>query len=352
MIWSSSQRGPLALTSLMAYETSSDPRSVKSNAVRSVRSIHSLNENNMIPHHMNHEQPPVHWTTYHGKIPVLHNDASLNEKVEVKKDAEDWTESDLLYGDVPRTSLLMELTDRGVGVLHDVLRYFWKFDVNICRIESRPVQTSKWSKRQRFDFFVDFEGSCQDENVRKLLNALSDLTGKLLILDEKRVHWFPRHISELDRVANRTLDAGRDLEADHPGFHDPVYRERRETLTILAKEHVWDQPIPHVAYTPAETSVWTAVWDQMEPLHKKYACKEYLAALKQMKKHCGYSRDRIPQQQDISEYLLSRTNFRMRPVAGLLSSRDFLNGLAFRVFFSTQYIRHHSKPLYTPEPGK
>lgn len=256
--------------------------------------------------------------------------------------------SKLIEDDTDKTSILMELTDR-VGVLHDVLKYFWKYDVNICRIESRPKQQHA-GDNPKFDFFIDFEGSCSQPNVQSLISVLRGMANQCLILDAKQVHWFPRHISELDTIANRTLDAGTDLHADHPGFDDPVYRQRREALAVAARNYRWDQPIPRVDYTPEETSVWSAVWDRMEPLQAQYACKEYRNALAQMRAHCGYARDRIPQQQDISSYLQARTNFLMRPVAGLLSSRDFLNGLAFRVFFSTQYIRHHSRPLYTPEP--
>lgn len=181
-------------------------------------------------------------------------------------------------GDGPRISVLMELTDR-VGILHDVLKYFWKYDVNITRIESRPSKVSSDKDTntvtKRFDFFVDFDGQRDDTSVQRLLQDLQSMTNKLLVLDEKEVHWFPRHISELDLIANRILDAGKDLESDHPGFHDPIYRARRAQLAQDAKQHKWDRPIPRIKYTPEEVETWRTVWDRMEPFHEKYACKEY-----------------------------------------------------------------------------
>ena len=80
------------------------------------------------------------------------------------------------------------------------------------------------------------------------------------------------------------------------------------------------------------------------------ACKEFNWTIKDFQKNINFCEDEIPQLEIISQYLQSKTGWRLKPVGGLLTQREFLNGLAFKTFHSTQYIRHHSDPLYTPEP--
>ena len=76
-------------------------------------------------------------------------------------------------------------------------------------------------------------------------------------------------------IANRTLDAGQDLESDHPGFMDMKYRTRRAELAESAQHHNIFDPIPNIKYTKEEIETWTQVWDRMEGLWDDYACKEY-----------------------------------------------------------------------------
>ena len=153
------------------------------------------------------------------------------------------------------------------------------------------------------------------------MKELSSRCKNMLVVDEKTVPWFPRHISELDRIAPRILDAGADLHADHPGFHDKVYRQRREELAQMALNHKFGDEIPFIKYTEDEVRTWGIVYNKLRSLQEAYAVPEYNAILRSMEKECGFSDTNIPQARDISKFLTKKTGFTLWPVAGLLSSR-------------------------------
>ncbi|GCB65290.1 hypothetical protein scyTo_0004754 [Scyliorhinus torazame] len=218
-------------------------------------------------------------------------DATLFQNVENAKKSM-YIEEKTTKGDV--MSLIFSLKEE-VGALAKALRMFEEKGVNLIHIESRPSRF----KRGEYEFFIDLD--CEDmASLEEILHNLrQEISGTVheLSRDKKKdtVPWFPRSIQDLDRFANQILSYGSELDSDHPGFTDSVYRARRKEFADIAYNY----------------------------------------------RHCG-----------VFSPLTSRTctGFRLRPVAGLLSSRDFLAGLAFRVFHSTQYIRHGLKPMYTPEP--
>jgi phenylalanine-4-hydroxylase len=135
------------------------------------------------------------------------------------------------------------------------------------------------------------------------------------------------------------------LDPDHPGFKDPVYRRRRNEIAKLALSYCEGDPVPGVDYTPEEEAVWGLTWERLGPLHDRYACSEW----RESSRVLALDRLRVPQLSDVN-VRLAGSGFRMLPVAGLISGRGFLSAMAQGVFLSTQYMRHHTVPFYTPEP--
>jgi phenylalanine-4-hydroxylase len=150
--------------------------------------------------------------------------------------------------------------------------------------------------------------------------------------------------AETDAAADRNTIVR--LDPDHPGFRDPEYRARRNRIARIAQEYEPGSPVPDAPYTSEEHGVWRAVWEALGPAHARHACAEYLSCVERL----GLPRASIPQMREVSERVEALSGFRLEPVAGLVEPRVFLESLAGGVFLSTQYIRHHSTPLYTPEP--
>eukprot|EP00435_Cladocopium_sp_Y103_P019208 s3304_g4.t1 len=229
----------------------------------------------------------------------------------------------------PRTFLIVEVKRDRPGVLGEILELFTRSAINMTHIESR----FKSFARDGPSFHIDFQGSLKDMEVLDLMKAIKSLPGvyDVSAQEPREVPWFPMNIRELDLTTD-TLDGGTELiNEDHPGFHDPVYRDRRTEIVSMAKSYRHGDKLPRVRYTEQETKTWQAVYERLHALHDKWACREYREMLPQMEKYCGYAVNNIPQLPDISDFLQQRTGFTLRPISGLLSARDFLNALAFRV---------------------
>lgn len=183
--------------------------------------------------------------------------------------------------------------------------------------------------------------------VRRYMTATGPSAAELA---SGKARWFPQKLSDIDSfglVANPDLHSTIDLS--HPCWSDKEYRTRRDEIASIGTTFKIGESIPTIDYLPEETEVWGKFWDVMVPLYK-HACKEYNDCFTQAEKDGLASRNRIPQLQEVNEYLQASTGWRIKPANGIVSQRQYLNMLAYKVFICTQYVRHHTSPHFTPEP--
>merc|ERR1712180_515410 len=284
-----------------------------------------------------------------GRSRDQHRQVTSGVYIEEEMAHQDLTKLGRNDGDNPsKVSIIYSLGEE-VGALAESLKIFQKYKVNLLHIESRSS-----SRLPGYEFMVELDQATGE--VEGALSEIKDSSRYCQIItsyykdNKDSVPWFPRKIQDLDKFANQILSYGSELDSDHPGFTDSVYRARRKEFADIAFHYKHGTPIPTVDYTPQEKEVWGIVFRKLKALYKTHACYEHNHVFPLLEENCGYNDKDIPQLQVVSDFLQGVTGFRLRPVAGLPSSRDFLAGLAYRVFHSTQYIRHHTRPNYTPEP--
>ena len=87
------------------------------------------------------------------------------------------TNQKVFLKDAPKISIRFELPHQS-GSLYGILSHFIYNDLNMTKIESRPIKGRPWE----YCFFVDFEGNLEDPAVKNAIRGLREESQNLKIL--------------------------------------------------------------------------------------------------------------------------------------------------------------------------
>ena len=87
------------------------------------------------------------------------------------------TNQKIFQKDASKVSLCLEVSHES-GSLYRILSHFIYNNLNMCKIESRPIEERNWEYR----FFIDFEGNLEDSAVKNALRGLREEARSMKIL--------------------------------------------------------------------------------------------------------------------------------------------------------------------------
>lgn len=79
---------------------------------------------------------------------------------------------------IPCKTTIVMATHHRAGALLESLQIFRDFDINLTKLESRPIEGNPWEEL----FYVDFDGNLTDENIQEAMQKLASVTRFLKVL--------------------------------------------------------------------------------------------------------------------------------------------------------------------------
>lgn len=134
---------------------------------------------------------------------------------------------------VIRAAVVVRLRD-GIGSLGRILKAIETYHGTIVHLESRP------SREQCVQYDVLVKVDMSRANLLQLIRSLrltNSFGGINLVAENSfgaKAEWFPVHASELDKCNHLMTKYEVELDMNHPGFADKVYRQRRKEIAAIA----------------------------------------------------------------------------------------------------------------------
>ncbi|KNE71222.1 hypothetical protein AMAG_20417 [Allomyces macrogynus ATCC 38327] len=145
----------------------------------------------------------------------------------------------------------------------------------LARVQGEPVAVAGPARSTQWPHPNFVDGVQNEEGVEEMGEV------PRLCAETKRRRqgptWFPCTLSDLVNFAERVLSYGAELDTDHPGFTDRVYRRaRRALITNNAKAYRTGM---RVADTANEVTTWGLVYDRLISAYRALAHQANFALL-------------------------------------------------------------------------
>lgn len=126
--------------------------------------------------------------------------------------------------------------NNGLDNLPRILRLMQATQATIEHLESRQNEKDQ----KCFDIFMSV--MITPANLLTFMKSARQTgLGEVSLLREKLISvkdpWFPRHISDLDFCTHIMTKYEPELDSDHPGFSDAIYRARRLEIANIAFDY-------------------------------------------------------------------------------------------------------------------